>query len=245
MATISDTPRPGYAWDATDNCWYPIGTGPHTHPDYITQSTAINPTIVDAKGDIIAATAADTVARLAVGANDTVLTADSSAATGLKWVTPAGSITLLTTTNLSGVTTTVSGISGAYTNLIVRIDAPKVTAVGDTMTVRFNGVTGSSYEYISINTSTTTWSQITGTRFAFSGLTSATSVNTKYIEIFISDYANASTKKYFQCFGQDDTTRAYNLLGCLNSAGAITSVSVFDNNNDTFNGGTIKIYGVK
>jgi hypothetical protein len=42
-------------------------------------------TIVDAKGDIIAATAADTVSRLAVGANNTVLTADSSTATGLKW----------------------------------------------------------------------------------------------------------------------------------------------------------------
>jgi hypothetical protein len=51
----------------------------------IGSASAINPTIVDAKGDIIAATAADTVARLAVGANDTVLTADSTAATGLKW----------------------------------------------------------------------------------------------------------------------------------------------------------------
>jgi hypothetical protein len=46
---------------------------------------AIAKTIVDAKGDIIAATAADTVSRLAVGANNTVLTADSSTATGLKW----------------------------------------------------------------------------------------------------------------------------------------------------------------
>jgi hypothetical protein len=89
MATISNTPRPGYAWDATDNVWYPIGTGTHGHPDYITQATAISPTTVDAKGDIIAATAADTVARLAVGANDTVLTADSSTATGLKWATAA------------------------------------------------------------------------------------------------------------------------------------------------------------
>jgi hypothetical protein len=44
-------------------------------------------TIVDAKGDIIAATASDTVARLAVGANDTMLVADSTAATGLNWKT--------------------------------------------------------------------------------------------------------------------------------------------------------------
>jgi len=56
-------------------------------------SAGIAKTIVDAKGDIIAATAADTVARLAVGANDTVLTADSTAATGLKWATPASGAT--------------------------------------------------------------------------------------------------------------------------------------------------------
>ena len=85
MATISNTPRPGYAWDATDNCWYPIGTGPHTHADYITSSSAINPTIVDAKGDIIAASAADTPARLAVGNNGETLVADSSQTTGLRY----------------------------------------------------------------------------------------------------------------------------------------------------------------
>lgn len=46
---------------------------------------AIQNAIVDAKGDLIAATAADTPARLAVGTNGQVLTADSSTATGLKW----------------------------------------------------------------------------------------------------------------------------------------------------------------
>jgi hypothetical protein len=52
-------------------------------------ANAIQNAIVDAKGDLIAATAADTPARLAVGTNGQVLTADSTAATGLKWGTAA------------------------------------------------------------------------------------------------------------------------------------------------------------
>ena len=46
-----------------------------------TANGAIAKSIVDAKGDLIAATAADTVARLAVGTNDQILVADSTAAT--------------------------------------------------------------------------------------------------------------------------------------------------------------------
>jgi hypothetical protein len=56
-------------------------------------SNAIQNAIVDAKGDLIAATAADTPARLAVGTNGQVLTADSTAATGLVWATPSSGAT--------------------------------------------------------------------------------------------------------------------------------------------------------
>jgi hypothetical protein len=52
-------------------------------------TNAISNTLVDAKGDLVTATSADVPARLAVGSNNTVLTADSSTATGLKWATPS------------------------------------------------------------------------------------------------------------------------------------------------------------
>jgi hypothetical protein len=73
-----------------------------------TMATMVPKSIVDAKGDIIAATAADTVSRLAVGANNTVLTADSSAATGLKWAAAAGGGKVLQVVNATTSTQTDS-----------------------------------------------------------------------------------------------------------------------------------------
>ena len=52
-------------------------------------SAAIAKTLIDAKGDLIVGSAADTVARLAVGTNDYVLTADSAATNGVKWAAVA------------------------------------------------------------------------------------------------------------------------------------------------------------
>jgi hypothetical protein len=49
--------------------------------------SGIPATIVDAKGDLIVATAADTVARKAVGANGTLLVANSAQGDGLEWRT--------------------------------------------------------------------------------------------------------------------------------------------------------------
>jgi hypothetical protein len=47
-------------------------------------------TAVDAKGDLIVGTGADTFARLAVGTNGHTLVADSAEATGLKWAAASG-----------------------------------------------------------------------------------------------------------------------------------------------------------
>jgi hypothetical protein len=132
MATISNTPRPGYVWDATDNVWYPIGVGGHGHPDYITQATAVNPTIIDAKGDILTATAADTPARLAVGNNGETLVADSSAATGLSYQAnwAAGKNKIINGDfNINQRAFTSTTTSGPYT-----FDRWKTSASGGTVT---------------------------------------------------------------------------------------------------------------
>jgi len=87
------------------------GAGTNTHAQIDTQITKLNgiealadvtdatnvaaagavmETLADAKGDIFAASAADTVARLPVGTDTHVLTADSAEATGLKWAAAGG-----------------------------------------------------------------------------------------------------------------------------------------------------------
>jgi hypothetical protein len=76
-------------------------------------ANAIQNTIVDAKGDLIAASAADTPARLAVGNNGETLVADSSAATGLKWAKSANfvGVGLYNSTTQSILNNTLTAIS--------------------------------------------------------------------------------------------------------------------------------------
>jgi hypothetical protein len=90
--TVSDTapvsPSNGDLWfDSTsaatyvyyDSTWVEIGGATIDDP------TKIENSIVDAKGDLITATADDTPARLPVGSNGQVLVADSGETTGLRW----------------------------------------------------------------------------------------------------------------------------------------------------------------
>ena len=84
--------------------------------------TAIQPTILDAKGDLIVATAADTPARLAVGTNGQVLKADSSTATGLAWGADASgkvlqvvNATTTSSTLISSTSYTDSSITASIT----------------------------------------------------------------------------------------------------------------------------------
>ena len=80
-------------------------------------------TAIDAKGDLVVGTGADTFSRLAVGTNNHVLTADSTAATGMKWAAAAGggkvlqvvSSVITTDTTIASTTLSDTGITLAIT----------------------------------------------------------------------------------------------------------------------------------
>ena len=208
-------------------------------------SAAIAKTIVDAKGDLIAATAADTVSRLAVGTNGQVLTADSTAATGIKWAAAAsGSMTLLSTTSLSGTTTTISSISGSYKHLFVEIDAYAPQSSGtDNPCFRVNGLSTSIY------TSTGGSPQGQG-RFTQMNIGQTASNSQNYFQMTFYNYASTTVNKSVSgsAAAYEFTTSRYETKvsdAAVALTSAITSLSIFHGSGATQNlTGTVRIYGV-
>jgi hypothetical protein len=155
-------------------------------------------TAIDAKGDLVPGTGADTFARLAVGANGTVLTADSAEATGLKWATPAGGGKVLqvvnTVVNAARSTTSTSSvdITGATATITPSSASSKVLAIANIpgSYVSTGGDTG--YGFIGLVRGSTTINLGQSGKYV-SGGTGGTLVGDVYAGITMVTYDNPAT----------------------------------------------------
>jgi len=216
---------------------YFVSTSSSVFYDFI-QVGAASP--LTTKGDLYTFSTSDT--RIGVGANNTVLTADSAEATGLKWATPAGGgMTLLSTTNLSGTTTTISGISGSYVNLFFQIRNADLSAIGK-ITVTLNG---GAMDCISMN-STNTITALTNT-WGSDAVASAANI---CVAGYITNYAGTTSGETSLLMhgGSANTgnTSAFLSVGLFTGSAPITSIGITTRSGTaTFTDGSVLLYGVK
>lgn len=200
------------------------------------------------KGDLFTFSTIPT--RLGVGANDTVLTADSAEATGLKWATPsAGGMTLISTTSLTGATVTLSSIPQTYKmiRLIVK-DYYHSQGVGNTRQLGFT-VNSTASIYRSDNSSSAPSSNaITGANAVIANsVEGAAFDNLSVVDLY--EYASTSTVKYADTkyFNLSDSVNSNyfygNLRNAIRTTSAITSISLAY---DAFNhqAGTVELWGI-
>ncbi len=218
---------------------YFTATGASIFYDYI-QAGAVSP--LTTKGDIYTFSTSD--ARLAVGTNGQVLTADSSEATGLKFATPSsGGMTLLTTTTLSGASTTSATFSSAFTQLVMYLQNV-ITNTGTQSNIRFNGDTGSNYAYRRYDTtSSVTLGSGNDTKLILFNTTAATGKNAGHSIITLMRPSDSNTVFVQQNTLENSSAQFWLAAGVYDGAAAITNVT-FIADGGTFSSGTVYIYGV-
>lgn len=214
----------------------------------ITNSMA---TAIDAKGDLIGGTGADTFARLAIGTNGQVLTADSVETTGMKWAALPMNVTDYTLINAGGTaltgaaTITVGSISNKN-DLYVKIVGASSNTINSTFTIRLNADSGANYDQVGLN-----WNSTGGSNFG--GITTAgTAFGCSYMDnvadtftghIRVEGAAGTGVKPYQSLtYGASSGTTNRNISGVYNGTSAISSISIISSAGN-FDAGTIYVYG--
>jgi hypothetical protein len=230
-----------------------------TELGYVDGVTSAIQTQLDAKtakstltttGDIYYASAANTPARLGIGTASQLL-AVNSGATAPEWVAApsSGSMTLLSTTSLTGSSVTVSSISQAYKNLYITItDYYASVNQTDNAFFRINNDSNANRHLQTPQMGESGSNAYDLTRVAFAYALRNVS-NSSFAFIQIPDYSSTSITKRGFVFGGG--VNAYNtpnfsntiLHWAYNQTTAVSSIN-FTLSANNFSGGTVRIYGV-
>ncbi len=209
-------------------------------------------TIWDAKGDIVAGTGADAAARVAVGANDTVLTADSSQTAGVKWATAGGGGALVLLSTDTGTSIDRSSISQSYNDLIIQIisrGAAASTTENLNMLINNDSSAHYAHEYVLGNGSSVSaieGNSLSSGRFQTTPASTATAGLFGFCEISIPGYTSTTWQKMWIArfaFATALTTgerSIYELAGYWNQTSAINRIAIV---NTLHASSTMRIYG--
>ena len=206
--------------------------------------------LLTTKGDLIAATGASTPARLGVGTNGQVLTADSTAANGVAWASPtSGSLTLLSTTTLSGASTTISSISQSYKQLFMVCYQVNFGSASQ-FKVFPNGAANTDYAAAGFDMAVGPVNDGNGPSasiFMSLGRNSLAADTKNYFNLLFTNYTTAANNKSFNgnfmFYKAASTAVGATISGRIDTTSAITSLR-FEPSAGTFTAGTVLLYGV-
>ena len=216
-------------------------------------ANAIQNSIVDAKGDLIAASANDTPARLAVGTNGQVLTADSTAATGLKWAAASsGAVSVIQTITTTSGATNVSftSIPSTYKNLRIVYSAAITSGAWEFFLMRLNNDTAANYDRQTLQgrAGSATAAETYGATSMY--IANISQTNTSVGQIVIPAYKDTLLDKlafntFYAKHGTSSTNQFVGVFGgAWRSTSAITQIDLFPDTSKVFvTGSTFTLYG--
>lgn len=209
-------------------------------------------TTIDAAGDLLYGTGSDAASRLAIGTAGQVLQVNSGA-TAPEWVTPAaGSMTLISTTALTGASVTISAIPQTYKALAIYITGFYPATNNAKFRLRLNGSSSSIY-YGAGEQNNATLEVTAGNhvRLGIYGMASSgTDFDKNHCAIFIPNY---TTTSHFKVLSYQHIWRTgeavprpifENMGWSWNDTTAISSLE-FSYDTGNISGGSVQLYGVQ